>query len=321
MPTASVLHSDYLYDTFPGCPSCHASYIVEAPDRTLVAGCYAGTKEGHSDSKVLLSRKEPGAAAWQTCVLWDEPGHAAGNVRLFERSDGKLQVIYALNFGEWCRGGSRLYQQVSDDAGKTWSEQVAIPCEPPLLGKNRPVKLSDGTLVMPMTVEQRPHASAALISTDDGDTWCASKPGAAADGTDILQPAGVELDPGVVLFLHRTNGGLIYRSTSNDGGRTWSDATPTPLPNNHSGIDLAKLSDGTIALIYNPVGKSWGPRTPLCLAVSTDQGENWQNVLTLEDEPGEYSYPAIIQSRDGLLHATYTYRRERIKHVAVELSG
>jgi predicted neuraminidase len=47
-------------------------------------------------------------------------------------------------------------------------------------------------------------------------------------------------------------------------------------------------------------------------------------VLALESEPGEYSYPAVIQSSDGLVHVTYTWRRERIRHVVIDparLSG
>ena len=40
----------------------------------------------------------------------------------------------------------------------------------------------------------------------------------------------------------------------------------------------------------------------------SSDGIHWQPVLVLESEPGEYSYPAVIQSRDGMVHATYTKR-------------
>jgi predicted neuraminidase len=60
-------------------------------------------------------------------------------------------------------------------------------------------------------------------------------------------------------------------------------------------------------------------RSPLNVAVSQD-GITWEMVLALESEPGEYSYPALIQSSDGQLHVTYTWRRERIRHVVLDPS-
>ena len=70
-----------------------------------------------------------------------------------------------------------------------------------------------------------------------------------------------------------------------------------------------------MALVYNHTPSR---RTPLNVAVSEDDGETWKQVLTLEDQPGEYSYPCVIQAQDGKLHVAYTWKRERIKHVIVD---
>jgi len=51
--------------------------------------------------------------------------------------------------------------------------------------------------------------------------------------------------------------------------------------------------------------------------VSRD-GRTWKPSLVLESDPGEYSYPAVIQGADGLVHITYTWKRQRIKHVVVD---
>ena len=80
------------------------------------------------------------------------------------------------------------------------------------------------------------------------------------------------------------------------------------------GIDAVMLKDGRALLVYNHTEKA---RSPLNVAVSSD-GETWKAALTLEDQPGEYSYPAVIQTLDGRVHVTYTWRRQRIKHVVIE---
>jgi predicted neuraminidase len=116
-------------------------------------------------------------------------------------------------------------------------------------------------------------------------------------------------------MLCRTRGkGFIADSWSQDGGRTWSEMTLLSLPNPNSGIDAVTLKDGRQLLVFNNTPKG---RTPLNVALSSD-GKDWKVVLTLEDQPGEYSYPAVIQASDGKVHTTYTYRRQSIKHAVLD---
>jgi predicted neuraminidase len=67
-------------------------------------------------------------------------------------------------------------------------------------------------------------------------------------------------------------------------------------------------------LVYNHTASG---RSPLNVAVSSD-GKAWQAALALETEPGEYSYPAVIQTSDGLVHVTYTWKRTRVRHVVLD---
>ena len=112
---------------------------------------------------------------------------------------------------------------------------------------------------------------------------------------------------------------------SSDNGDTWSKVTLTDIPNNNSGTDAVTLADGRQVLIYNNFetipGTPKGLRTPLSLAVSEDDGETWKEVIVLEDSPiSQYSYPSIIQGKDGKLHAVYTWRRERVSYKEIDLN-
>ena len=89
----------------------------------------------------------------------------------------------------------------------------------------------------------------------------------------------------------------------------------TQLPNPNSAVDAVMLRNGQALLVYNP---STDNRKELIVSRS-DDGFSWTPVLTLEkDNIGEYSYPAIIQDPTGIVHVTYTWRREKIKHVAFD---
>ena len=129
-----------------------------------------------------------------------------------------------------------------------------------------------------------------------------------------IQPTILVHSPTSLQVLCRSKQGVITESWSSDAGRTWSRMTATVLPNPSAGIDTVRLTDGRFLLVYNPTKTG---RAKLEIASSAD-GKTWRSALVLEDSPGEYSYPAMIQTRDGLVHVTYTWKRERIKHVAVD---
>lgn len=114
--------------------------------------------------------------------------------------------------------------------------------------------------------------------------------------------------------IGRTREGKIFETTSNDNGASWSALKLTQLPNPNSGTDAVSLKDGRHMLIYNHTPKG---RSPLNIAISKD-GKDWSAALVLEKDPGEYSYPCIIQTNDGLVHAAYTWHRTKIKHVVID---
>jgi predicted neuraminidase len=227
----------------------------------------------------------------------------------------------------------RSYVIESRDGGHSWSEPQPLPdgCLGPI--KNKPIVLSDGRWLAGSSVEAETEWYCQIErSEDQGKTWTIAQPlKLAGHPKGIIQPTLWESQPGHVHALMRSRGvGRICRSDSTDGGRTWSDVYFTELPNNNSGIDVTKLvpapgdqgyEDGyaPLALVFNPTTDEGLPyRTPLVIATSFDNGKTWPHRLTLQAIPGEYSYPAIIPTADGVA-VTYTYDRKHIQFARFSL--
>ncbi|MFM8571344.1 MAG: exo-alpha-sialidase, partial [Pirellula sp.] len=142
------------------------------------------------------------------------------------------------------------------------------------------------------------------ISDDQGKTWRASKP---LMGYGNIQPAVLQKKDGTLVAYMRENGftGKIRTASSSDRGETWSDVTSLELVNPGSGLDAVRLSNGNWVLIYNDTPNG---RNRLAVSLSRDEGVSWTSPKYLENEPaGSFHYPAIIQSKDGRIHAIYSY--------------
>jgi len=311
------IDAEFVFERAPFA-SAHASTIVDTRDG-LVAAWFGGTREGAADVGIWLSRRERGA--------WTAPIEIATGAQ----PDGVRHPCWNPVLVD-VRGGLLLFYKVgpspqtwwgmvrtSPDGGRTWSEARRLP--EGMLGpiKNKPVRLSDGALLAGSSTESSDRPSRWRVhferTTDDGVTWTTAVP-AADEGPaiDAIQPSILVHPNGTLQAVGRTRSQRIFETWSSDGGRTWSPIALTSLPNPNSGIDAVTLRDGRQLIVYNHTTRG---RSPLNVAVSRD-GKTWKPSLVLESDPGEYSYPAVIQGADGLVHITYTWKRQRIKHVVVD---
>jgi predicted neuraminidase len=303
----------------PATPECHAGTLAQRADGTIVAAWFGGTYEGHVDVGVWQSEFDGGR--------WSGPREVANGVHpdgsrtsvfnptLFQYPDGGPMLLFYLA-GPLERSWGNV--KTSADGGRTWSPARRLPDGVRGATKNRPVLLDDGTLVCPDNGRLLKFDR----TRDAGKTWLPSGT-APGNGIDAIQPAVLVHPGGSLQALARSQGGSIVTTWSTDAGATWSPLEKTSLPNNHSGIDAVTLRDGRFLVVYNhstvPEGKWGGPRTPLNVAVS-DDGVRWQAAMVLEDEPGEYSYPTVMQAADGTVHVIYTWHRTRMKHVVIDPS-
>lgn len=312
---SAILRSEFIYDDAPF-PSCHASTIVETGEG-LVAAWFGGTHEKHPDVGIWLSRHEDGR--WTAPVEVADGAQGDGtrfpcwNPVLFQPDDGPLLLFYKVGPSPDAWWGMRMN---SSDGGRTWSEPTRLAGE--LIGpvKNKPVQLERGDIVSPSSTEHDGWRVHFERSSDNGETWTATPPVNDGEKIGAIQPSILVHNDGRLQAIGRTTNGRVFEVWSEDGGRTWGEMTLTELPNPSAGTDAVTLADGRHLLVYNPTTRG---RSPLCVALSRD-GKHWQQALTLEDEPGgEFSYPAVIQTDDGLVHITYTWKRKRIKHAVVDV--
>ena len=329
---------EFIFDT-ASFPSAHASTIVELSNGDLLAAWFSGTTEGNPDIAIWGARNVSGK--WSLPMeLVRERETPCWNPVYFYTNDGRLWLYYKYGTTPTFWSAGRRY---SDDDGKTWSAVEHLPAG--LYGpiRAKPLVLSDGTVVSGTSVESyRNWAVWIERSTDNGETFTKIGPitiplhlyGVGVESvipkevpgsqdwkqTDgIIQPSIVSLGNSHLRLYARSTArmGKVCVADSYDAGKTWTQAHPINVLNPNSGIDAVSLKDGRIVLIYNNTSSG---RTPLNLAVSKD-GDVFTMFRTLENTPGEYSYPAIIQGKNGDLHITYTWNRKKIRYVRIKLAG
>jgi predicted neuraminidase len=334
-----VVSSEFLNEHAPY-PECHASTIVELAPGKLAAAWFGGTKERNPDVGIWFTRQENGK--WLPGVevangipddgdLRQAQGNKAAALRLpcwnpvlFQPKDGPLTLFYKVGPSPSTWWGMVM---TSADGGRTWSKPRRLPDG--ILGpiKNKPVVLKDGAWLSPSSTEGNADNQGWLVhfelSRDHGATWEKVGPVKKGPSFDAIQPSILFHKDGKLQALCRSKQGVVVQTWSADNGKTWSALTATELPNPNSGTDAVTLADGRQLIVYNPTAhrpnEAKGDRFPLAVAIS-DDGLAWKRVVTLDAEPrvSGYAYPAVIQTRDGQVHITYTFGRQVIKHVVLD---
>jgi predicted neuraminidase len=301
---------------------CHASTLVEVAPGKILLACFGGSAEGKKDVDIWLTTLNAQGIAKPVDVangiVNDTLRFPAWNPVLFKSREGKLFLFYKVgpNPREWWG-----MLKTSTDDGQHWSPATRLPDG--ILGpiKNKPVELADGSILSPSSVEVTENRWTAHLerSMDGGNTWKLI-PVDSHSKLDVIQPSILTYKNGRLQILCRSKQGSVVQAWSADAGESWGKLSKTSLLNPNSGTDAVTLKDGSQLIVYNPdvPGKDWfNGRGKLRVASSTN-GKTWKDVAVLENgNKEEFSYPAIIQSSDGLVHISYTYDRKNVKHVVL----
>ncbi len=316
----TVEQEGFIYENAPF-PECHASSIVELANGKMMATWFGGTREKNPDVTIWLATFENGK--WGKIqeiadgIQNDTLRYPCWNPVLFKNKKGKLFLFYKVGPTPRDWWGMMKY---SVDDGQTWSYDEKLPKN--RLGpiRAKPIELDNGDLLCPSSVEfkggyWRTHME---IYTPKRNFWKKIDIDPNTD-FDVIQPTVLRHSENKLQILCRSRQNKIVESWSSDNGRSWSKLTATNLPNPSAGIDGISLPNGQHLLVYNPTEDGKNDRAKLNIAISKD-GKNWTDIYELENQTtGEFSYPAMVQTADGLIHVTYTWKRQKVKHVVLSL--
>jgi len=312
--------SDELLFNAPPFAQCHASTIMEVTPEKFMSAAFGGTGEGNKDVCIWLSTKENGEwgkpVKMADGIINDTLRYPCWNPVLFKAKEGKLFLFYKVGPSPSTWWGM---VRTSTNDGKTWTSPERLP--EGILGpiKDKPVQLANGTILSPSSSETKESNWKAHIekSTDLGKTW-QFIPVDLKTEFSIIQPTILIHPNNKLQIMCRSRSNVILQAYSEDNGNNWGAFTKTELPNPNSGIDAVTLKNEWHLLVYNPTIQGRGGRAKLNVEISKD-GVKWSDAVILEnEEQGEFSYPAVIQAKDGKVHITYTYKRINVKHVVLE---
>lgn len=335
-----IMTNEFLYDT-ASFPSCHASTLTEAENGDILVAYFGGSYEGCKDVNIYLSRKKHNSTFWENPIEIAN-GEIEGTIKekkacynpvLIKMPDNQIVLFFKVGN---CVQDWKGYYSVSDDNGLSWSKKQ--PLLENFLGpvKNKPI-IRNNTMICGSSTEKdwwKIHFELLDLNTNQWSKTDNIKTEKAVSTMEMpkgkkkdiicIQPTIFTLENGDLLALNRTKNGFLAKTTSKDNGKTWSKVTLSNIPNNNSGIDGITLQDGRHLLVYNDVqtknGEEMGARTPLTIAIFDKDFKEIIYKTNIETEQGEFSYPSVIQDKNGKIHIAYTWNRKKIKYICIKLS-
>ena len=314
-------------------PASHAANLIALKNSDLLCFWFTGRAEGESGVGIAVSRLSPGSHRWSMPVMVDrQEGYSYQNPVPFQAPDGTLWLFHTRQAANAGQANAQVLVLRSQDNGHTWSKPEVLFPKAGAFVRNPPIIMSGGGWLLPMyytpskgiTTGAESNYSVMMISHDRGKSW---KQCVVPHSNGYVQPSVIRLpNDHYIAFFRSRFADSIFKSTSTDGCR-WTPPAATQLPNNNASIQAIMLADRHIAIAFDNSRAAEvsdkakeGPRKPLAVALSTDEGATWKFIRNVEQGSSsrssaqeEFSYPSIIQDQNGKLDLAFTYRRQAIK--------
>lgn len=321
---ASTLPASFHREQIPrAAESAHAATLTQLPDGRIAAAWFAGSREGAADVAIWFSTRnkdgwtKPLAIANRESTAGGTFAHVrkVGNPTLYSEGNWLHLWYVSVGIGGWA--GSSINHSVSTDGGQSWFKPSKLQTSPfaniSTLVRSPPIPLADGGLGLPVYHEFIAKYGEWLRLSPSGQIIDKQR---MPHDIRTLQPAIAVLDAQHALALLRDAGpgpGRVQVSSTADGGQSWQAGAALNVPNPNSSVALLRLKSGRLLLAGNPPDG----REALLLWLSADNGKTWQASKTVEtaaDGGAEFSYPALVLGRDGMIHLAYTWRRQGIQY-------
>lgn len=286
-----------------GFPDCNPCMFIDPRGRLWLMWVAIIANEWHTALlryQISDNPRGTGAPRWtHSDILILKPGNEFAEMVAKQCDEDEKRIDQILPPEERERGLQYLAER-RKNAGDKYVRRMGW------MTRVHPFVLDGGRIIVPLYSDGFDFSIMA-ISDDGGKTWQASRPLVSMGG---VQPSLVQKRDGTLGAYMRDNGPppkRVMRSESRDGGMTWSPVVDDDIPNPGSGLEVIRLQNGHWAMVCNDTERG---RHSLAVLLSDDEGKTWKWKRHLElDEPGQgsYSYPSIIQAKDGTLHVTYSW--------------
>jgi len=319
----------------------HGSSLAEFPDGTIMAAWFSGVCEGYPKVDIQYSLLTPGSLQWtkkQGGGSLEVPGNSFDSrsnqnaVLHYDKYNNLMRLLFpSQTCNCQCDGlmpneaYSKIYEQ--DYSNNNWSDKYEILKNPHgqlysqnegVYIKNKVVQFDKDTWWIPGYIfpghssVDNDQQAANWETKDGGKTYTIQYIGGqGGNAGGRVQPSVFNFNGKWYAFTRDRDAGVIWYSIYNGNGN-WENIKRTNIKNNNSGIQGMTAKDGSLFLILNPQTSNRNI-LELWRCPSGQDPTNSGNYKKFRIEEGpdnrDFSYPWIIEDKNGMIQVSYTLRQ------------